>query len=226
MIRPAKVFDLDAYLQRIGLSGRPGLSDVHLAHVTSIPFENLDPHRGVPVSLTVEDLQDKLVPAVVAPERVIRATRLLARAAQVLWIPVVATTQYEKGLGPIVTAVAELLPKDVVRLDKTAFSCFDDPRFDRLVREAAPRARTLIVAGIEAHICVGVRPLSAIRASSVVSGPWSSSWSTQAAVVESAERHQGKLAVRREEYPPGLAQGPQHAPVAVELDDLGALAGG
>lgn len=61
MIRPAKVFDLDAYLQRIGLSGRPGLSDVHLAQVTSIPFENLDPHRGVPVSLAIEDLQDKLV---------------------------------------------------------------------------------------------------------------------------------------------------------------------
>jgi N-hydroxyarylamine O-acetyltransferase len=55
------VFDLDAYLKRIGLSGRPALTDVHLAHVTSIPFENLDPHRGVPVSLALQDLQDKLV---------------------------------------------------------------------------------------------------------------------------------------------------------------------
>lgn len=55
------MFDLDAYLARIGLSGRPSLAQVHRAHATSIPFENLDPRRGVPVSLTPEDLQQKLV---------------------------------------------------------------------------------------------------------------------------------------------------------------------
>ncbi len=55
------MFDLDAYLERIGCSGRPGLAEVHRAHVTSIPFENLDPHRGVPVSLDLQDLQRKLV---------------------------------------------------------------------------------------------------------------------------------------------------------------------
>jgi N-hydroxyarylamine O-acetyltransferase len=55
------VFDLDAYLARIGLSGRPSLAEVHRAHITSIPFENLDPHRGIPVSLDTADLQRKLV---------------------------------------------------------------------------------------------------------------------------------------------------------------------
>jgi N-hydroxyarylamine O-acetyltransferase len=55
------MFDLDAYLTRIGLSGRPSIAEVHRAHVTSIPFENLDPHRGVPVSLAIEDLERKLV---------------------------------------------------------------------------------------------------------------------------------------------------------------------
>jgi N-hydroxyarylamine O-acetyltransferase len=34
---------------------------VHRAHSTSIPFENLDPQRGVPVSLELEDLERKLV---------------------------------------------------------------------------------------------------------------------------------------------------------------------
>ncbi|HET7050219.1 MAG TPA: arylamine N-acetyltransferase [Solirubrobacteraceae bacterium] len=43
------------------MSGRPGLSEVHRAHVVTIPFENLDPHRGVPVSLELEALQRKLV---------------------------------------------------------------------------------------------------------------------------------------------------------------------
>jgi len=55
------VFDLEAYLARIGLQGRPTLRDVHRAHSSSIPFENLDPQRGVPVSLAVADLQRKLV---------------------------------------------------------------------------------------------------------------------------------------------------------------------
>jgi N-hydroxyarylamine O-acetyltransferase len=55
------VFDLDAYLARIGLSGSPSLAEVHRAHARSIPFENLDPHTGTPVSLEIEDLQRKLV---------------------------------------------------------------------------------------------------------------------------------------------------------------------
>jgi N-hydroxyarylamine O-acetyltransferase len=55
------MLDLDAYLKRIGLSGRPSLAQVHRAHSTSIPFENLDPQRGVPASLALEDLERKLV---------------------------------------------------------------------------------------------------------------------------------------------------------------------
>jgi N-hydroxyarylamine O-acetyltransferase len=55
------MFDLDAYLARLGLDERPGLADLHRAHVAAIPFENLDPRRGVPVSLELEDLQRKLV---------------------------------------------------------------------------------------------------------------------------------------------------------------------
>ncbi len=53
--------DLDAYLERIGLDGRPTVAEVHRAHALAIPFENLDPRRGIPVSLEPEDLQRKLV---------------------------------------------------------------------------------------------------------------------------------------------------------------------
>jgi arylamine N-acetyltransferase len=60
---PLARLDLDAYLQRIGLSSADASSwpAVHRAHVTSIPFENLDSHRGIPVSLQPEDLERKLV---------------------------------------------------------------------------------------------------------------------------------------------------------------------
>lgn len=57
------MLDFAAYLERIGLNARERatLRDVHRAHATSIPFENLDPHRGMPVSLAQEDLERKLV---------------------------------------------------------------------------------------------------------------------------------------------------------------------
>ncbi len=55
------MLDLEAYLARVGLSGRPGLAELHRAHVTTIPFENLDPRRGISVSLEPDDLERKLV---------------------------------------------------------------------------------------------------------------------------------------------------------------------
>jgi N-hydroxyarylamine O-acetyltransferase len=55
------VFDVGAYLERIGLGGRPGLTQMHRAHVHAIPFENLDPHAGHHVSLATEELERKIV---------------------------------------------------------------------------------------------------------------------------------------------------------------------
>jgi N-hydroxyarylamine O-acetyltransferase len=52
---------LDAYRDRIGAGPQATLAEIHRGHVTSIPFENLDSHRGVPVSLALGDLERKLV---------------------------------------------------------------------------------------------------------------------------------------------------------------------
>lgn len=62
----ASGFDLDAYFDRIGHSGRRApsletLRDIHLAHPQAIPFENLDPFLGRPVHLDSESLQAKLI---------------------------------------------------------------------------------------------------------------------------------------------------------------------
>ena len=57
------MLDFDAYLERIGLAGvdSPTWQAIHRAHVTSIPFENLDSHQGIPVSLEQQDLERKMV---------------------------------------------------------------------------------------------------------------------------------------------------------------------
>jgi N-hydroxyarylamine O-acetyltransferase len=59
-------FGLDAYLARIGYTGprEPSLavlSEIHSLHPAAVPFENLDPFLGRPVSLDPEALQSKLV---------------------------------------------------------------------------------------------------------------------------------------------------------------------
>lgn len=59
-------FDVDAYLQRIGHLGATApsletLRALHLLHPMAIPFENLDPLLGRPISLDLPALASKLV---------------------------------------------------------------------------------------------------------------------------------------------------------------------
>jgi len=58
--------DLDGYLERVGYRGPRDASietlhALHLAHATSIPFENLDILLGRSISLDLESLQRKLI---------------------------------------------------------------------------------------------------------------------------------------------------------------------
>ena len=59
-------FDLRAYLERIGYAGPTPptyetLGALQFAHLTSVPFENLDVQLGVPIRLDLASLQAKLV---------------------------------------------------------------------------------------------------------------------------------------------------------------------
>lgn len=59
-------FDLNAYLRRIGYHPTPAVDEQTLrglavAHVAALPFENLNPWLGMPVLLSVDALQRKLV---------------------------------------------------------------------------------------------------------------------------------------------------------------------
>jgi N-hydroxyarylamine O-acetyltransferase len=60
--------NLDAYFMRIGFNGPrvptlETLQALHLAHVQSIPFENLNPLLGWPVPLDLPSVEDKLIRA-------------------------------------------------------------------------------------------------------------------------------------------------------------------
>lgn len=58
--------DVAAYLQRLGLTGAPipeaaWLQRLHLTHLATVPFENLDIHGGVGIVLEPARLDDKIV---------------------------------------------------------------------------------------------------------------------------------------------------------------------
>jgi nicotinamidase-related amidase len=119
------------------------------------------------VALLAIDLQTKLMPAIFEPERVIKNTVLLLRLGQMLSIPTILTTQYAQGLGPVVSEVACAAP-GVAVFDKTSFGCFGDENFLAHLKAAAPNRSTLLVAGVESHVCVTQTALGALDAGYVV----------------------------------------------------------
>jgi nicotinamidase-related amidase len=98
------------------------------------------------------DVQDRLA-AAMPPEalaRVVKYGRALLHAARTLDMPILCTEQYPQGIGHTLPELRELLPEPP--LEKTHFSCGSDPAF--AARIAATGRKQVIVAGMEAHVCV------------------------------------------------------------------------
>lgn len=118
-------------------------------------------------ALLVLDLQAKLVPAMFDPHGVIRNARILLRLAELLQIPRILTAQYVKGLGPVVPEILEA-SLESAPIEKTSFGCFGQPDFLRHLKLRAPNARSLLIAGVESHICVMQTALGALEAGYLV----------------------------------------------------------
>lgn len=119
----------------------------------------LDRSNAVVVAV---DFQERLLPAIEGRDRVVSAAVLLLKAARHMDVPVLLTTQYARGLGATAPEVLAAAP-GVEPVDKTAFGCFGSDAFTALLATSSPR-RQLIVAGIEAHICVAQTVLGALDA--------------------------------------------------------------
>jgi nicotinamidase-related amidase len=103
--------------------------------------------------LAVVDVQERLFNAMDAERRddMVANVKILVSAAQRLGVPVLVTEQYPKGLGRTLPEVRALLG-EAPAFEKTAFSCADASGFmDRLRGLGADH---VLLAGIEAHVCV------------------------------------------------------------------------
>lgn len=105
-------------------------------------------------ALVVIDVQERLFPAMDADHReeVMRNIKVLIAAARRLNLGTLVTEQYPKGLGHTLQELKDALPAGAQPVEKVAFSCLGADAFrSRLV---ATGARQLLLAGIEAHVCV------------------------------------------------------------------------
>ncbi len=113
-------------------------------------------------ALVVIDIQEKLLPPIFQKEQLVRNAQLLIRAAGILKIPALVSTQYAKGLGATVPEVASLLA-GTEAIDKTMFSCFGSDVFCTLLKRLPGQRNTLLLCGMESHICVTQTALAALR---------------------------------------------------------------
>jgi nicotinamidase-related amidase len=115
-------------------------------------MDRLDPSRSV---LLLVDVQTRLAAAMpqAAMDRLVANALALLEGARLLGVPVIASEQYPKGLGPTVEPLAERLRSmGVEPMDKLTFDASAEPRVARAIAERSPRA--VVLAGMETHVCV------------------------------------------------------------------------
>ncbi|OQA85546.1 MAG: Isochorismatase family protein [Lentisphaerae bacterium ADurb.Bin242] len=110
--------------------------------------------------LCIVDIQEKLIGAMGCPQEMLKRSKILLEASRALGLPMVATEQYPRGLGPTLPEIRELFAEGTPVIEKIHFSCFGAEGFRSAV--AVSEAKNLILIGIESHVCVLQTALDAL----------------------------------------------------------------
>ena len=99
----------------------------------------------------IVDYQERLMPVIYEHDELEKKSCTLLKGLRTLGVPMVMTQQYTKGIGMTIPSITEAAGISEY-FDKITFSCFEDEAV-RSKMEALGK-KTVIVCGIEAHICV------------------------------------------------------------------------
>jgi nicotinamidase-related amidase len=110
--------------------------------------------------LVIIDVQEKLFLRMVEKEKLAENMVRLIQFADVMKIPIILTEQYPKGLGHTVAPVKKLVPH-IAPVEKVEFSCFGSAKFKEALANLEPK--TLIITGIEVHICITQTAIEGIQ---------------------------------------------------------------
>lgn len=101
--------------------------------------------------LLMIDVQEKLVPAVNEPRRLVENCAWMINLARELAVPLRVSEQYPKGLGPTVEPLRGLV-EPMELMEKVHFSCAGEEGCREIILETG--RDQIVVAGMEAHVCV------------------------------------------------------------------------
>ncbi len=140
-----------------------------IGQVLPLPMSDIArrPLEAESCTLVVVDIQQKLLPPIFNKDQLVRNASLLLRLAKILDIPVLLTTQYARGLGETVPEIAALA-SDVQAIDKLEFGCFGKDTFCSAVKSLPGNRNTLLLCGMETHICVMQTALGALEQGYIV----------------------------------------------------------
>ena len=99
----------------------------------------------------VIDIQEKLFPAMVDKDMLLKNCRILIQGLIELKLPFIVTQQYTKGLGETMPDIKSVIP-EFEFIEKRDFSCCDEPTVVEKLEEL--EAKNIIICGIESHVCV------------------------------------------------------------------------
>jgi isochorismate hydrolase len=103
------------------------------------------------------DIQEKLMPVIANREQVIDNAVRLLKFAQIIGLPVILTEQ--EKLGSTIPEIKGEIP-DANPIGKATFDCFLCDEFADRIREIG--RNTLILMGVETHVCVAQTALHAL----------------------------------------------------------------
>lgn len=101
--------------------------------------------------LVMIDFQERLMPVMKDHQELEEAVIKLVRGIRTLDVPVIVTQQYTKGLGPTIQPIADALGA-FSPIEKTDFSAAAE--LDFLEALNASKKTTVVLCGIETHVCV------------------------------------------------------------------------
>ena len=96
-------------------------------------------------------MQNRLVPAMIAPDHTITNTCLLREVAEKIMVPSILTEHYPEGLGGTIPTIKNAAGQSPV-LSKLCFSCLQDSSFATAFTSL--NRQQVILIGIEAYFCV------------------------------------------------------------------------
>lgn len=101
--------------------------------------------------LILIDIQERLVEMLNKQEPIKKVCSTLVKASKALEIPIILTEQYPKGLGITVPEINSEVDLTAI-VEKTSFSAMQTEEFIKLLKNT--NRKTVILGGIETHICV------------------------------------------------------------------------